>query len=111
MDEVIGPSEWTNLAQQKLRRASSRARSGQAIVEYVLLMAIVVGMYSLLLKGLSNSNAISAMKKPFTQDFAYTYRYGNAKARGQDDGGPTNIPQYHDLDKNFRIFINPPINE
>jgi len=85
--------------------------SGQAVVEYILLLAIVVGIYSLLLNTLSQSNAINAMKKPFTQDFTYTYRYGNAKARGQTDGGPLNIPQEHDAEKNFRIFINPPINQ
>jgi hypothetical protein len=85
--------------------------SGQAVVEYILLLAIVISLYTVLLNKLSDTNAIAQMKKPFTQEFAYTYRYGNAKARGQDDGGPIAIPQHHDLEKNFRIFINPPINE
>jgi hypothetical protein len=116
MDEVaIEKSQWSNLSLKVLaaRRAigTSTSISGQAVVEYILLLAIVVGLYSLLLNKLSDSNAIGAMKKPFTQEFAYTYRYGNAKARGQEDGGPTFIPQHHDLEKNFRIFINPPINE
>jgi hypothetical protein len=86
-------------------------QSGQAMTEYILLLAIIIGLYSAVLNRLSQSNALDAMKKPLTKDFAYTYRYGDSQARGQDDGGPLYIPQYHDQDKNFRIFINPPINE
>lgn len=88
-----------------------KVESGQALTEYILLLAIIISIYTALLGRLSNSNAMSAMKKPFTQEFKYTYQYGNAKARGQNDGGPTYIPQYHDEATNFRIFINPPINQ
>ena len=108
MDKMTCTSAFSNSLGQK---GNAVATSGQAVVEYILLLAIVAGLYSLLLKKLSDSNAINAMKKPFTQEFAYTYRYGSSKARGQDDGGPVNIPQHHDLEKNFRIFINPPINQ
>jgi hypothetical protein len=127
MDEITAvKSQSSNLlgAQAQLSRSraqnssgstphaiASISRSGQAVVEYILLLAIITSIYSLLLNKLSSSNAMAAMKKPFTKEFAYTYRYGDAKARGQDDGGPINIPQHHDLEKNFRIFINPPINE
>ena len=86
-----------------------QVNSGQAITEYILLLAIVVAMYSALINKLSDSNAMSAMKKPFAVDFANTYRYGNSQARGQDNGGPLYLPQYHEREKNFRIFINPPI--
>jgi hypothetical protein len=83
--------------------------SGQAVTEYILLLAIVIGIYSAVISQLSQSNALNTFRKPFTTTFKYTYQYGNATARGQDDGGPTNIAQYHG--ENFRIFINPPINQ
>ena len=85
--------------------------SGQAIVEYILLLGILVGIYSALLNRLSQTSTMEILKKPLTKEFAYTYRYGDRKARGQDDGGPLYIPQYHDQQNNFRIFINPPINQ
>jgi hypothetical protein len=81
-------------------------RSGQALAEYVILLAIVVLLYSALMKGLGGSASIAALKKPFVEQYKYTYRYGHPDARGQDDGGPKLIPQYSD-DDSFRIFINP----
>jgi hypothetical protein len=101
MDQVIKP---LNLDLQ------SGPESGQAIVEYVLLLAILVSMFSLVLGKLNNSDAFAKMKKPLEKDFAYTYRYGHPLARGQEDGGPKYISQYSG-GENFRIFINPPINE
>ena len=88
-----------------------KVESGQAVVEYILLLAIVVGLYSFVLNKIAQSNAITAMKGPFTKDLTYTYRYGHPKARGQDDGGPLYIPQQHDSQNDFRIFINPPMNQ
>ncbi|MBU6155017.1 MAG: hypothetical protein KGP28_12000 [Bdellovibrionales bacterium] len=85
-------------------------RSGQAIAEYVMLLAIVVLIYSALLKSLGGSGSFQALRKPFVEQLKYTYRYGHPDARGQEDGGPRLIPQYSDLGggtENFRIFINP----
>jgi hypothetical protein len=82
-------------------------RSGQAIAEYVILLAIVVLVYTALLKSLGGSSSFAAFKRPFVEQYKYTYRYGHPDARGQDDGGdPALIPQYHDPES-FRIFINP----
>ena len=88
-----------------------KTQSGQAVLEYILLLAIIVFLYSLVLNSLSGSNGFENMKKPLTKDFKYTYQYGHPEARGQEDGGPKFIPQHHDGAQNFRIFINPPINE
>lgn len=86
-------------------------RSGQAIAEYIILLAIVVLVYSALLKSLGGSSSFQALRKPFVEQYKYTYRYGHPDARGQDDGGPVLIPQYSDSPggqgANFRIFINP----
>jgi hypothetical protein len=81
-------------------------RSGQAITEYVILLAIVVLIYTALLKSLGGSSSFAAFKKPFVEQYKYTYRYGHPDARGQDDGDPALIPQYSDRES-FRIFINP----
>lgn len=82
--------------------------SGQALLEYVILLGIVVSLFVTLSKKLAETNALSQLQKPLKEEFARTYRYGHPKARGQEDGGPVNLPQYDDLDgANFRIFINP----
>lgn len=86
--------------------------SGQAVMEYILLLAIIVSIYTLIINGLMGSNAVTALKKPLEKDYKYTYRYGHPKARGQEDGGPLFIPQKYEPSgqtQNFRIFINPPI--
>ncbi len=83
-------------------------RSGQALIEYVLLLGILVGLFATFSKKLSESPAFANLQRPLTQEFATTYRYGHPKARGQDDGGPLYLPQYNESENtNFRIFINP----
>lgn len=89
-------------------RANSEA--GQAVVEYIILLAILVSLYASVLTALTNSNILAKIKEPFTKDYKYTYEYGQKDARGQNDGGPINIPQQHDQ-QYFRIFINPPISK
>jgi hypothetical protein len=86
------------------------SKSGQALLEYVLLLAIVVGLYGAVLNQLTQSSVMTTLKKPFTTDYKYTYQYGHKDARGQEGGGPIDIPQQHDA-QYFRIFINPPISK
>ena len=85
--------------------------SGQAVTEYILLLAVLISIFSLILNLLGKTDVIANLKKPLEKDFAFTYRYGHPQARGQNDGGPKYIPQQHDPDQNFRIFVNPPIKE
>lgn len=84
--------------------------AGQAVTEYILLLAILVSLFSTFLTALMDTNALNLLKKPLETDFKYTYQYGHPKARGQENGGPLYIPQYSEA-QNFRIFINPPISE
>jgi hypothetical protein len=84
-------------------------QSGQAITEYVLLLSIIVVLYTILIKGVSELNVVNKLKKPLETQFKYTYQYGHPDARGPSEGGPTFIPEK--LDDNFRIFINPPISD
>ncbi len=89
-----------------------QGKSGQAIVEYILLLSIIVSVFTLVMQSLSQSGAMKSMKKPLEKDFVFTYRYGHPEARGQEDGGPKYIPSLVDPSgQNFRIFINPPINQ
>jgi len=81
-------------------------RSGQALAEYIILLAIVVLLYTAVIKSFGSGPAFDGLRKPFVETYAKTYRYGHPDARGQDDGGPKLIPQHHDPE-NFRIFINP----
>jgi hypothetical protein len=87
-------------------------QQGQALTEYVILLAIVVSIFSAMMRLLASGNAVTNLQKTFTEQYARTYRYGHPEARGQDDGGPLNLPLYQPGDgsdsHNFRIFINPP---
>ena len=94
-----------------MNESKQRRSDGQAVLEYILLLAIVVSLFGFVLNLLSGTNMMTNLKKPLEQTFTYTYRYGHPDARGQENGGPKYIPQYHDLDQNFRIFVNPPIKE
>jgi hypothetical protein len=85
-----------------------KRKSGQAITEYILLLGILVSLYSLFLRLLSDTKIADRIKSRLEKDYQYTYRYGHPEARGPDDGGVKNIPQHDPID-DFRIFINPPI--
>lgn len=85
-----------------------KRKSGQAITEYILLLGILVSLYTMILRMLSDTKMVDRIKSRLEKDFQYTYRYGHPEARGPDDGGAKNIPQ-HRTDDDFRIFINPPI--
>ena len=89
-----------------------RSDLGQAVVEYIILLAILVGLYGAMIRQLGEREVFKKMQKPLTKDFAATYRYGHPKAKGMDDGGPVNIPTVQSKgydDQNFRIFYNPTI--
>ena len=81
--------------------------SGQAILEYVMLLAIVVGLFVNISKLLASKDWFSQLTAPITKEFRYTYNYGHPSCRGIEDGGQKNLALHTD---NFRIFINPPTN-
>jgi hypothetical protein len=85
--------------------------SGQAVVEYILMLSVVATLY-ILAKALSESGIAETMMRPLTQDFARAYRYGHVEAQGFEDGGPKNHPRASQDtgEGNFRIFLNPEIN-
>lgn len=80
--------------------------SGQAVIEYVLLIAIIVGFYFLVDRVIRGGNLAKTITAPVKQDFARAYRYGHPKAKGPDDGGPELHPRFED-GNNFRLYLNP----
>ena len=85
-----------------------KRESGQATVEYILIVSAVVSFYVMLARGLNSSGLASKLAAPITTDFARAYQYGRIDAKGYDDGGPINHPRAVEKgNNNFRIFINP----
>ncbi len=94
------------VARSEAGQAKLRTESGQAIVEYILLLAVIVMVFLAIGRGLGKIGVVGQLSKPLQQDFARTYQYGHPKAKGFDDGGP----EYHPravVGGKTRVFINP----
>jgi Flp pilus assembly pilin Flp len=79
-----------------------RDESGQAVIEYVLLISIIVSAFVLISRGLVNLGFADKLTAPIKGEFARIYQYGHPKAKGHEDGGPEFHPR-----ANGRVFINP----
>lgn len=92
------------MAQQNLLRD----RSGQAMTEYVVLLAVLVSVFVGVHQLLKQSGFGAKLLDPVREDFAATYQYGHPQARfnGQDFDGAKLHPRITSPG-NFRIFINP----
>jgi hypothetical protein len=84
----------------------SRDESGQAVTEYILMVAVVLGFYMIVANFLGNYGLGAKLSKPITTSFARTYQYGKSDVKGFEDGGPYHHPRIL-KPENFRIFINP----
>ncbi len=81
---------------------------GQAVIEYILLLVVVVGFFLSVASFFSNIGLGQKLAKPITGDFAHAYQLGDPKAKSLDDGAPERHPRVYDEGpENFRIFINP----
>ncbi len=82
---------------------------GQAMIEYVLMMAIILGIYLGVSKGISRLGLDKKITNSITTTFSAAYRYGHVKAKGYDDGGPAYHPRADTGggNNNFRVFFNP----
>ncbi len=90
---------------QAIHYGSRDQQEGQATVEYILLLAAVVGFYAIVAKGIRDFGLAQLLMKPITGEFAKVYRYGHSEAKGYDDGGPEKHALARDSG-NFRIFMN-----
>jgi hypothetical protein len=80
---------------------------GQAITEYILMVAIVVGSYLIIANGIAKMGLAQKIMANLLGPFAAAYRYGHPLAKGYDDGGPVNHPRAVGGENNFRLFFNP----
>jgi hypothetical protein len=81
-------------------------RSGQSLVEYLFVLAIVMGCFLAFYKGLKAIEIGKLVARPITTQFAASYRYGHPKAKGFDEGGPEFLPHAPGKSgNNFRLFV------
>jgi hypothetical protein len=80
--------------------------NGQATIEYVLLLLIVVGAYSMIFNWVNNLGLADRLAAPLTTTYARVYKYGHPQAKGFDEGTPENHPRIV-INNKTRMFINP----
>lgn len=78
--------------------------SGQAITEYILLMAIVASAFLFMTAIFRQQKVADALSKPIQSDYVNAYRFGHPKAE-EADGTFKKHPRLGDNGKNGRIFI------
>ncbi len=84
-----------------------RDQSGQAMLEYVLLLSVIVGCVFLLREGIARFDVGDRLLRPLSESYARAYKYGHPKAQGFDEGEPKNHPRIETGENNFRLFLNP----
>lgn len=85
--------------------APYRSEDGQATIEYILILAVAVGLFMAFVRASGRLQIEQKIMRPLTEDFAHAYRLGHPQARARDEeGGPNLIAR--DRDK-VRLFLNP----
>jgi hypothetical protein len=87
------------------RRLNHLNQQGQGLMEYVLMLSIVVGVFFTVTKILEDTGVIRKLASPITERYKYTYQYGHPEARGYDDGGPKKHPRIWEGEGSFRLFM------
>jgi hypothetical protein len=90
-----------------LKTTANSPESGQAVIEYILLLVVVVGAYATLASWAAKYGLAQKLTAPVTGDFAKAYQFGDVKAKGYEDGTPERHPRAVGCQDCFRIFINP----
>lgn len=85
----------------------ARDESGQAVIEYILLLATVVSVYFAVAAWVNQYGLAQKMISPISTDFAATYQFGDPKGAGFDSDTPKRHPRIEDCEGCFRLFINP----
>jgi hypothetical protein len=81
---------------------------GQATLEYVLMLLIVVSSYLFVVRGLMDAGLTQLFLRPIQGDYARAYQFGHPKAEFDGSGGK-NHPRFNgNGDNNFRIFLKKP---
>lgn len=89
-----------------MKRPEKRTQSGQAMVEYIILLSMVVVIYTIIGRALGAMKLDEALLKTVKSDYVRAYKYGHPKAEGPDEGTVKKHPRMKGSES-FRIFINP----
>lgn len=88
------------------KRGQKKDQIGQAAIEYILLIFIVLMVFFIAIQLIKKANVIGQIAQPIKDSYAHAYRYGHPLAKGYDDGGPDHHPRAYG-GNNFRLYINP----
>ncbi len=83
--------------------------SGQTTIEYLALLAVLIGFAQLISKTFPSDSLRTTLQNKVIAPLQATYQYGSADATGWDPGGggtPNNHPRIQ-TGNNFKLFINP----
>lgn len=83
-----------------------RDESGQAAIEYILILTIIASFYMALMTVIDKYNLAEKLAAPLVGSYAKVYKYGHPKAKGFDEGSPEFHPRAV-IDGKVRLFINP----
>ncbi|MBL7716034.1 MAG: hypothetical protein JNL01_11270 [Bdellovibrionales bacterium] len=93
---------------KKNRSSIVANESGQGMLEYILLIFIIVGVFLGISRGMVKIGLAERMMRPIREDFAYAYRHGHPEARGYEDGGPKKHPRALQGAGSGRMYIEVP---
>ena len=85
-----------------------KGQKGQAITEYIVMVAAVVSFYFVVTAGLKELNVIEVLFQPINKGYKQAYQFGDPNAQGFESrtGQPSNHPAY-DVGQNGKFFANP----
>ncbi len=90
----------------RIWRRKHRVDRGQALTEYILLLAIITGLALGVVRAVQNTKLNQKISTALTGDFRRAYQNGHPDAKAyEDDEGPDHHPRFTSGGKNFRIFI------
>lgn len=90
----------------KRRLQLLRNQRGQTMVEYLLMMAIMLGAVIVVMGKLKQSNFFfKRFTEPLVKHITYNYKYGDPRAQGWDEGTPKlHIQISEPSGATFRLF-------
>lgn len=89
-------------------RIPLRNQRGQTMVEYLLLTAVIMTLVVVMFRLFSARELIyGRITRPIVAYLKYSYKYGDRKALGWDEGNPKNHIQISEPNRGqtFKIFI------
>jgi Flp pilus assembly pilin Flp len=91
------------------KRRILRNQRGQTMVEYLLMMAIMMGALIVMIGKLKQSNFFfKRFTEPLVRHITYNYKYGDPRAQGWDEGNPKlHIQISEPAGATFRLFQPP----